>query len=471
MRGCTQFPVGAGFDPKVRRGTRNAEPPLLLDEAFGTGSSLLLGASEDPKTADEDPYADVGLPFAANDHSPILDSLNGAIKIFGVGGVMIHRPLLAFTKQDLIDTCKAYAIPYVLDPTNDDATYTVRNAVRRLRKDYSLPLALRHSRLLTTMSRASTAQEVFEARVSSFLRFIRILNFDLRSGIASIQIPEVFATLCRVDRKAANAVVVQLTQLVLPNLGIGQTGRQLSENVKAADYLYPLTQTSARHESQAPRTFTWRGVRFDLIEVGALNRSLPSRIWGLSRMLPNTRMPLTVTGDFTVCPDAGLDGQYESRTVLWDNRYWVKLSSNSQTLIQQVRIRRYAAVDAAEVYKQMGRSETAYLAKQLHESAPGAIRYTLPVLTINDKVIAFPTLSTVPLPMSQFLQAIADLGLKDTVLNWSVIFRPIEVILPLSEWGSELPPSQEDFESSWQHMASTDTEAASASEVDNPATT
>ena len=208
MRGCTQFPVGAGFDPKVRRGTRNAEPPLLLDEAFGMSPCLPISASEDPKTVDEDPYADAGLPFAAKDHPPTLDSLNGAIEIFGVGGVMIHRPLLAFTKQDLIDTCKGYEIPYVLDPTNDDATYTVRNAVRRLRKDYSLPLALQHSRLLTTMSRASTAQKAFEARVSSFLRFVRILKFDLRSGIASIQIPEVFATLCQVDRNVANAVIV-----------------------------------------------------------------------------------------------------------------------------------------------------------------------------------------------------------------------------------------------------------------------
>ena len=468
MRDCSPFPVYSDMGSRKRRGMRNAEPPLLLDEAFDMLTSLKPKGSkcadEAIDTMDEYPYADVDVPSAISGDSPVLDSLNGAIKVAKPGGVMVHRPLLAFTKQDLVETCKAYEIPHVHDPTNDDATFTVRNAVRRLRKDYSLPLALQHSRLLTTVSRASTALEVLHRRVASFLRFIPILKFDLRSGIASIKIPEVFADLCQIDRKAATLVLFRCSQLVDPGRGIGVRMERLFDKAKSADYLHSITDTSAKHGGQTPRTFTFHGVRFDLIETDTSKKLPRSRTWRLSRMLPSAAKRQLIAEDSTMSLDVGLDGQYESHSALWDNRYWIKLRSNCEILLQQVRIRMYSAFDAAQVRKRMSKAETAWFDKQLRESAPGDMRYTLPVLTVNDKIIAFPTLSTDPLPMSQFSQATADLGLQDALLDWSVIFKAIEISLPLSEWGSEVPPSREDFVSSWQNMTTTDTEATLATE-------
>ncbi|MBC5810904.1 MAG: tRNA lysidine(34) synthetase TilS [Candidatus Eremiobacteraeota bacterium] len=45
------------------------------------------------------------------------------------GGLTLERPLLAVPKADLIAYCAARALPYALDPSNDDTAYR-RNAVR-----------------------------------------------------------------------------------------------------------------------------------------------------------------------------------------------------------------------------------------------------------------------------------------------------------------------------------------------------
>lgn len=72
----------------------------------------------------------------------------------------IVRPLLDFSKEQLISTCDRNDIPYVLDPTNDDARF----ARSRLRKAYEVLEAegLTSKRLAVTARRFARAREALD---------------------------------------------------------------------------------------------------------------------------------------------------------------------------------------------------------------------------------------------------------------------------------------------------------------------
>ncbi|KAI5271681.1 hypothetical protein E4T47_04959 [Aureobasidium subglaciale] len=86
------------------------------------------------------------------------------------GGVVIYRPLLDFTKAELIATCETRNVKWHEDATNADRTLTSRNAIRHMLQSRAMPAALSSDRLrrLATRSRANldaseeTATEMFK---------------------------------------------------------------------------------------------------------------------------------------------------------------------------------------------------------------------------------------------------------------------------------------------------------------------
>ncbi|THY16499.1 hypothetical protein D6C78_03650 [Aureobasidium pullulans] len=77
-----------------------------------------------------------------------LDPSGTITKVFvESGGVTIHRPLLDFTKAELIATCHARQVSWHEDATNADKTLTARNAIRHLIGSGALPHALSTVRL------------------------------------------------------------------------------------------------------------------------------------------------------------------------------------------------------------------------------------------------------------------------------------------------------------------------------------
>ncbi|CAD0099575.1 unnamed protein product [Aureobasidium mustum] len=63
------------------------------------------------------------------------------------GGVVLHRPLLGFTKSELVDTCKINFVKWHEDATNADRTLTPRNAIRQMLQAKVMPAALTPDRL------------------------------------------------------------------------------------------------------------------------------------------------------------------------------------------------------------------------------------------------------------------------------------------------------------------------------------
>jgi tRNA(Ile)-lysidine synthetase-like protein len=65
----------------------------------------------------------------------------------GVGAIKIIRPLLDFTKEELIDTCRDAGVEWFEDHTNANRSLTIRNTVRHLLAEDLLPKALRTERI------------------------------------------------------------------------------------------------------------------------------------------------------------------------------------------------------------------------------------------------------------------------------------------------------------------------------------
>ncbi|CAD0086371.1 unnamed protein product [Aureobasidium vineae] len=63
------------------------------------------------------------------------------------GGVVVHRPLLKFTKSELVATCLANNVKWHEDATNADKTLTPRNAIRQMLQSNAMPSALSSDQL------------------------------------------------------------------------------------------------------------------------------------------------------------------------------------------------------------------------------------------------------------------------------------------------------------------------------------
>lgn len=89
-----------------------------------------------------------------------LDGLAAMRRESAKDGILIVRPFLDIPKARLIATCHAHKIPFVEDPTNDDARY----ARPRLRQSYDVLAAegLTPKRLAVTAARLARAKEALD---------------------------------------------------------------------------------------------------------------------------------------------------------------------------------------------------------------------------------------------------------------------------------------------------------------------
>ena len=82
------------------------------------------------------------LKMVARSQAKKLSASFGSEPDVSTGGISICRPLLAFSKADLLATCQDQGVDFVSDPTNTDPTLTPRNAIRGLLEAGKMPRAL-----------------------------------------------------------------------------------------------------------------------------------------------------------------------------------------------------------------------------------------------------------------------------------------------------------------------------------------
>lgn len=103
------------------------------------------------------------------------------------GGVVIHRPLLGFTKSQLIATCESKNVKWHEDATNADKTLTPRNAIRHMLQSKAMPSALSSDRLrelaASRWSNLASCEEV----ATTYFNHCRV-ELDGKTGSVSFQI-------------------------------------------------------------------------------------------------------------------------------------------------------------------------------------------------------------------------------------------------------------------------------------------
>lgn len=374
------------------------------------------------------------------------------------GGVLTCRPLLSFPKARLVATCVENNIPYISDPTNFDPTLTPRNAIRSLLASNTLPRALQPPSILSLVRSSQellqTSSKLSDQLLSSRCR---VLDFNPRAGTMVVQFNDKRAPMgsehndlseTRI-RQIQTIAIRRITELISPFPGSYFSLRRFQA------FTPRLFPENGDHGDQASgfqanypdgrKPFTVGGVMFHPLTVDTKkSKDVPPserNMWLLSRQPfmkdrgPTTRLDVPVSTPKQPQPPRkpGAPGsRLHTPWTLWDDRYWFRFfivpsPTNKGKWSEEIQmdgiplvIRPFNKNDLLRIRddpgtlagEEAGRvlpraaSVASFLRPVLLEHAPGATRFTLPVLALGgpresgqasdgaaDQLLALPTLN------------------------------------------------------------------------------
>ncbi|ROV93040.1 hypothetical protein VPNG_09446 [Cytospora leucostoma] len=309
------------------------------------------------------------------------------------GGCMVYRPLLEFSKDRLTATCEANGIPWFEDATNQDATLTMRNAVRHITKNYTLPVALQKPAILDMSRRLRERAQLDEGEVVRLLGRTIIRDFESTAGTVVVQLPtfriprlrrgrnKTSRRFARLEhyRYIAALLVKRLIAIVTPELQ-GPAAANLRNQVLR---LFPSLNDNPLAYPEHPKAFNISGVHFHPVRTSSNPKAHVN--WYLAREPYVSGRPLPKI-DFPKLP---LRLRWRRRPELWhwphwkpwrlwDGRFWIRICNRTNV---------HAAVapfDArhAKAFRDSlpdGRARDKLMALLKHH-APGKVRYTLPAI-------------------------------------------------------------------------------------------
>ena len=388
------------------------------------------------------------------------------------GGIYLCRPLLSFPKSQLLDTCHTNNIPYVSDPTNFDPTLTPRNSIRSIISEKSLPVALQAPRILSLIESSrdlvNSANELSDKILSTQCR---ILDEDLPAGTITIEFDSYESATSPFLKDVSPEKLRQVQCLVL---------RRITDLVSPMPYNhFPLPKFGpfvSRVFDSSDRTgynmkdgflsaFSAGGVMFTPMESSASKERSESkskskdhptrttkRAWRLSRR-PFSKAEVSSTSIEVPLPRLGDSGWEPGHSdwVLWDNRYWFRVSltlkakgSNvpakfARTKSMSFQIRPFGQkdylnmVDAAPLGLK-ATSALNNLRKLFVERAPGKARFMIPTITSEDPNGDLTRERLLALPTFDFDLCRGSLKKREEilhngvpmVLSWSWMFKMID---------------------------------------------
>ncbi|KAL2011584.1 hypothetical protein VTN00DRAFT_4302 [Thermoascus crustaceus] len=445
-------------------GGRKDRPPLRVDESKNEAYMHL----------------NIHSPQQENRENIIKDTLPTA-----TGGIFICRPLLSVPKTRLIDTCNENNIPFVTDPTNFDPTLTPRNAIRSLLSSKRLPRALEPPSILSLIQRSQDLVREASEASDQLLKECRLLEFNGRAGAMLVRFPsspeqtedaagdEKTSRTCKIQIQAMT--LRRITELISPfpeNHFPLKSFEKFVERVFPSDHHYHHHHPPPLKTQQRRQAFTVGGVMFRPVVNTTTNddNNDADTTWLLSRQpymrhrLPEVRLDVPVPVPQQQQDRAeGPDYNYTPWT-LWDNRYWLRLKlvpnrnqqhrdaatgvadkshpqpPNTTTTIP-ITIRPFQPTDLQKIHQSLKQSDSSNpssmdmdsLQSKLSHSAPGHIRFTLPMLTTTEQPLALPTLD-IRIPATDNLTIMSNHGSFWSV-KWQWTYKMIDPeVLRLMGW-------------------------------------
>jgi hypothetical protein len=342
------------------------------------------------------------------------------IKVLRPGGTIIHRPFLSFSKAMLVATCDAHKIPYVVDATNYDATLTRRNTIRALRSLHKLPRAIQDDSILNLAQAGQAKVEDIRRRGSDVLEHVSTLLIDLNSGVLELAISKHVLEIFKSDYLAVANALQRLCDIVSPQPF--EHGKLLASSGFVELFINLLSASSK--DNKFPRRISTGEVLLEKIY-----RDGPSKmthIWRLSRNKPSRSKGEALDVSFEEDDKDFNHSGTVSKFMLWDYRYWIRVHASHSQLLSAVRIRFFLKEDTKILRDKLQSMERFALDDLLNLHAKGDVRDSLPVLTLGDQVVAFPTLQAGVVSKQSFNKEASGMGLKDAWLKWEVCYKVID---------------------------------------------
>lgn len=309
------------------------------------------------------------------------------------GGVMVYRPLLQFGKDRLIATCEANGVSWFEDATNQDATLTMRNAVRHLYKNHNLPVALQKPAILDMSRRLRRQAELDEAEVDRLLGRTMVRDFESTTGtvivqLPSFRVPRVRRGLDHEGRRArrlehyryiAALLLKRLIAMVTPE----QPGPFATNLQNQVLRLFPSLNDDPSTYPKHPKAFNVSSVHFLPVHTSTrpgapMNWYLTREPYVSGRPLPSCAFGrLSIRARWRRRPELWRWPAWKPWQ-LWDGRFWVRLCNRSNVHVA------FAPFEArhTKAFRDSlpdGQARDKLVALLKHH-APGKVRYTLPAV-------------------------------------------------------------------------------------------
>ena len=333
------------------------------------------------------------------------------------GGIDVLRPLLTYSKDNLIRTCQAASVSWEEDETNKDPQRTPRNAIRSLLSSGKLPLALSKASILALAKRCQKKSYILHWISQRVEYYPHVINFDTRSGVLIVRMVKDVSSRLPGDLCPA---VVSKQQIAVKILEITISSVTPLESLKtknlinAANIVFGDIKHSSSIEISRSTSFTAGGVAFHQvyspiaeystqgsggISQGGLKQELldPHYTWILSRQPFMGQLPTLEVPAFAGSPESQ-SSPMENWTSwkLWDGRYWIRIKNLSSCPLL---VRPLLPPDLRAIKKMAPKEVWWSLKDALASIAPGKVRWTLPAIvqpaadeSLSDTILALPSL-------------------------------------------------------------------------------
>ena len=391
--------------------------------------------------------------------------------IFERGGVSILRPLLSFSKDRLIQTCRARALAWEEDKTNEDTWRTPRNSVRALLCSNKLPQALLKDSMLQLSKQSCDAFVQQYARVVKIVRRCELLLFDVRCGGLVVRLPSRM-TNERPSRSHAGyrayRRLYRLTAVLLLKFFVSIVTPQEEVSLHSLEQAMATIFPDLEHrgnlcgETLQPTTFTTSGVQFQRLHhpLAARRSELnpasyghwgdlnPFFVWKLTRQ-PWSESPPSLIVQPSATSDLSIAGNSSSWSSwqLWDGRYWIRLLNRSRLPLI---VRSFQASDLQHLRSTLSCQRYEKLHQFLHRTVPGKMRWTL---------LAVAEIENESLPLGR-LVALPTLGRAGTFdtrdtsdtnhVEWQIRYKRVQLGYWISDDGHSKIHRNSDIITSWE---------------------
>ncbi|KAK4892988.1 hypothetical protein LTR27_008525 [Elasticomyces elasticus] len=353
----------------------------IVGRYFGTGLRGIATRRSIPECSGIYGVNDSGSPRKVEDGQIMIES----------GGVVIVRPLLPFTKVELVEYCKTSNVKWFEDKTNADPTFTLRNTIRHLQKNQLLPVALQSERLLALST--NVAERDSQVELAAQNEFHRLsISLDVRTGVATFN--GSYEGNRSTGPRVKTALLRKLLSLVTP-----ATEVKLQDAYNTAELIWPKARSGEN-----------KRVSFQTASVNVVPPTTPiNRSWTLSRQVP-TQKDVALQCITFVDPSEDVQSTWPglrwSTWRLWDNRYWIRIcrpgtDHASPGHHSEICVRFLRKDDIAQLMKSLDQTPRSRLRRFLALAA-GNTRFTIPAIVAKtdrttseshaDEVVALPSL-------------------------------------------------------------------------------